>query len=593
MVAFTMTRNLVRTAATALALSAATVAPALLAQSRSMVAQYDRPAAANANIPAVLEAAEREHFRSVFLAIEREQWDQVEQLLEQRKDGLLYQTALAEYFTHANSPKIAAERISDWFKLGIHLPQTEQLARLGATRGLTDLPQAPRAQGFRSQPYAPKRTLPRAVNDGTMPAETRASILDRIKNDDPAGAHALLMEVDPALSPSARAEWRQRVAWSYYIENNDPAALDLASTVSQGEGDWVAEGEWAAGLAAWRLGDCARAGDAFSRAAARSGNVELTAAAHYWAHRSLIRCREPARAQDHLANAARFEETLYGMLAADQLGLNAPTNVVPKPFSRDDWDNVDDIYNVRIALALMEVGQPALADEVLRHQVRIGDPRSFEPLSRLARDLGLPSTQLFMAHNAPYGQRSDASLRFPVAHWQPSDGWKVDPSLAFAHALQESNFSARAVSPANARGLMQITPITVRQHAPRLNMSASYVDLNDPEVNLSFGQRNLEMLRDDPSTQGRLPKIMAAYNAGTTPVSRWNYEVRDQNDPLLYMESIPYWETRSYVAIVMRNYWMYERAAGVVASPSKRALAQGLWPSFPDAVRTRTAQADR
>ena len=89
------------------------------------------------------------------------------------------------------------------------------------------------------------------------------------------------------------------------------------------------------------------------------------------------------------------------------------------------------------------------------------------------------------------------------------------------------------------------------------------------------------MLRDNRATGGLLPKIMAAYNAGLTPVSRWNSEVRDQGDPLLYMESIPYWETRGYVAIVLRNYWMYERQAGA-ASPSRAALAQGLWPTFPD-----------
>ena len=152
--------------------------------------------------------------------------------------------------------------------------------------------------------------------------------------------------------------------------------------------------------------------------------------------------------------------------------------------------------------------------------------------------------------------------------------------------MQESNFRTGAVSPANARGLMQITPITVRQHAPRLNMSASYVNLNDPEVNLDFGQQNLEMLRDSAATQGLLPKIMAAYNAGLTPVSRWNTEINDQGDPLLYMESIPYWETRGYVAIVMRNYWMYERAAGV-SSPSRRALAEGRWPVFPQMATDR------
>jgi soluble lytic murein transglycosylase-like protein len=135
---------------------------------------------------------------------------------------------------------------------------------------------------------------------------------------------------------------------------------------------------------------------------------------------------------------------------------------------------------------------------------------------------------------------------------------------------------------------MQIMPGTARDHASRLNLGASYADLNNPEVNLAYGQRHLEMLRDHPATGGQLPKIMAAYNAGLAPVSRWNQEIRDQGDPLLWMESIPYWETRGYVAIVMRNYWMYERALGAT-SPSRRALAQGRWPTFPQNATSRSA----
>ena len=57
--------------------------------------------------------------------------------------------------------------------------------------------------------------------------------------------------------------------------------------------------------------------------------------------------------------------------------------------------------------------------------------------------------------------------------------------------------------------------------------------------------------------------------------------MNDGGDPLLYMESIPYWETRGYVAIVMRNYWMYERQANA-ESASRFALAQNAWPTFPE-----------
>ncbi|MGB7371544.1 transglycosylase SLT domain-containing protein [Erythrobacter sp.] len=552
--------------------------------SGSMAAHYARDERRQTAVPPILDAEQRERYRDVFRAIEEERWDRVNLLLAMREGEVLHQIALAEYYTHANSPRVEAYELERWFQGGVHLPQAAQLSRLGLTRGLERTPSLPETQPLRRQPAASKRIRPATVADGSVPETERAEMLEAIRNDDPYSALTTLRQIDGQLSPQARAEWRQRVAWSFYIENDDRNALALAQTVAEGSGAWVAEGDWVAGLAAWRLGDCALAGEAFTRAAAASTNVELTTAAHYWAHRSAIRCRDPGLSQGHLRNAARFDETLYGMLASDQLAARLPETDAAQRFSREDWSTLRGRPNVTIAAALTEIGQLSLADEVLRHEARIGRASDYPALARFARELGLPATQLFMAHFTPHGVSGDASLRYPTARWQPSTGWRVDPALAFAHALQESNFRTEAVSPANARGLMQITPITVRQHAPRLDMNASYVDLDDPEVNLAFGQRNLEMLRDHGATRGQLPKIMAAYNAGLTPVIRWNDEIRDLDDPLLWMESIPYWETRGYVAIVMRNYWMYERAAGI-PSPSRRALAEGRWPDFPEARR--------
>jgi soluble lytic murein transglycosylase len=589
MVGHTLMRKAVLLAG--LTLATTTVASPAAAQSGDLVARWNGAVPGERALSAVLAPDEREHYRQLFAAIDTEQWGLVESLLAQRPDGVLTQVARAEYFTHAKSPRIAAEQISAWFAAGTDLPQAEQLARMGAKRGLTTLPPIPGEQGFARQPYAPKRILPRTVNDGTMPPATATAILAAIKADNPGEAQRLLAEVDWQLSGDARAEWRQRVAWSHYIENNDNAALELARTVAEGTGAWVAEGAWVEGLAAWRMGHCSLAGEAFARVAGIASNVELAAAGHYWAARAAVRCREPGQAQQHLSAAARMDETLYGMLAADQLGIELPAHAPPAPMSREDWNQLQQRPNVRVAAALIEIGRPSLADEVLRHEAKIGPAYQYGALARLARELGLPSTQLFMAHNAPYGTSSDPSLRFPVAYWQPVGGWQVDPALAFAHALQESNFRAAAVSPANARGLMQIMPAAAKDHSGRLNLGMSYADLNDPQVNLAYGQRHLEMLRDHPATGGALPKIMAAYNAGLVPVGRWNGEINDQGDPLLWMESIPYWETRGYVAIVMRNYWMYERAAGV-PSQSRRALAQGRWPEFPRAATTRSARLE-
>jgi soluble lytic murein transglycosylase-like protein len=101
-----------------------------------------------------------------------------------------------------------------------------------------------------------------------------------------------------------------------------------------------------------------------------------------------------------------------------------------------------------------------------------------------------------------------------------------------------------------------------------------------PSTNLEYGQSYIEQIRDGEATGGMLPKVIAAYNSGPTPVARWNAASRDGGDPLLYIESIPYWETRAYVTIVMRNYWMYQLQDGDDTA-SRNALAQGMWPRFP------------
>lgn len=74
--------------------------------------------------------------------------------------------------------------------------------------------------------------------------------------------------------------------------------------------------------------------------------------------------------------------------------------------------------------------------------------------------------------------------------------------------------------------------------------------------------------------------MIAAYNAGPGSVKKWNEQLRDKNDPLLFIESIPFAETRHYVEVVLRNYWMYQQGDGA-ALPSLDALAQGMWPRFP------------
>ena len=569
-----------RNLALALGVVAGSAFASSAAYANSAAVDYFRNRADRSNVPAVLSKDERDFYAQVHAAIAREDWSAVQTMLASREEGPLHQHARSEYYLAPTSPKIELPELENWLAGGTSLPQSEQIGRLALKRGAVNLPAMPQAQPFQRLAGIPKRIRPATTGDGTMPEAVSSAINERIKYDDPMGAQTLLDGVDATLSPAARAEWRARVAWSFYIENQDAASYRLAQMATQGSGPWVAEAWWTAGLAAWRLGDCDGAADAFNRAGGMATNPELSAAGYYWQARSHVRCRQPDKASDALRYAARSDETLYGMLASEQLGRDLPEHHAEADFTPQDWQQLRGEPNVRVAVGLAQIGQDGLADEVLRHQARIGDASKYAPLSRLARDLGLPSTQLWMSYNAPYGARPEPATRFPTPKWTPVGGWQVDPALVYAHALQESLFRTSVVSPAGARGLMQIMPSAAKDHAGALGVAGSASDLNRPEINLAFGQRHMQMLKNSGGTQGLLPKVMAAYNAGLTPITRWNGEINDQGDPLLWMESIPYWETRGYVNIVMRNYWMYERQAGG-ASESREALAQGMWPTFP------------
>ncbi len=553
------------------------------AHANSAAADYFRARVDRTAVPTLLTQDDRDYYRQVFAALAKQDWSGARHLLETRSDGPLHAVARAQLFLAPGSPRAELQPLTELIAQAPDLPWSDALARLAIKRGATTLPGSlPDAQQLFAQAPLARRAKPHRTADGTMPDSIASAIEARIKADDPTGARVLLDGIDATLSSDARAEWRQKVGWAFYINNDDLTARTVAlSAFDGGSGPWVAEAMWTAGLAAWRMADYPAAADCFARAAGMTQNPELAAAGNYWTSRAWLRARQPEHVVPALRAAAAARDTLYGMMAAEALGMRETVAAAPPDFSNDDWQKLRALANVRLVVQLAEIGADGLADQVLRYQARIGDPALYAPLSRLARDLGLPATQLWMASNAPAGAHADEAARFPAPKWVPSNGWKVDPALLFAHTLQESNFRTEAISPAGARGLMQVLPGTARllvRVDPAMAGRDNQLEL--PDVNLAFGQAYLTVLRDKASTQGLLPKVIAAYNAGPLPVDRWNAQIRDHGDPLLWMESIPYWETRGYVAAVMRNYWMYERQAGG-PSESRLGLVQGLWPKFP------------
>ena len=578
-----MTRILLSGAALALSLAAAAPAVAADAGDRDF-------ASAPQTVPDILSSKQKQLYTQVLTAIRGQRWAEAKSLLDGSDNGPLTDFLRAELLTAANSPRAEVADIMPILSRSPWLPQAAQLGRLATRRGATDLPTLPFEARLAWAGSAPRRLGADSVSDPAA-ARLAATIPDRIKNDDPAGAEMLLNAAIDQLSPEARAEWTQKVAWSYYIENDDQNALRLSLACTAGGGAWATQGAWVQGLASWRLRDYRTALAAFDRVAKEAPDSEQRAAAYYWASRAAVAAGQPALVQPRLRAAAANQETFYGLLAAESLGVEAAVQRENIRADRSAWRALEKLPNVRIAMALAEIGEDIYAGQALRHQAQIGNSDQHAQLIAMAGALSLPETQLYLAHNTPHGRKPAVQARYPQPKWEPNGGWRVDPALVFAHTLQESRFQRGVVSPAGATGLMQVRPGTARDIVRWEGAVAALGDLKTPAVNMDLGQRYLQYLSRDPATGGQLPKVIAAYNAGPAPIARWQTEIRDNGDPLLYMESIPYWETRGYVGIVLRNYWMYEAQQGK-PSVSRAALAQGKWPRFPDGKdRTRLTYA--
>ncbi len=532
------------------------------------------------DIPSQLKRKQSEHYRALFKAMGGNQWDTAKNLIDNAPNGPLKSIAKAEYFLAANSPRAELGPLLVLVGEAPHIPQAAQLGRLAKKRGAQLLPDLPQRRNLSYVPGLPIRKKPNAIKSDSAANAIRGRILGFIKNDSPQSAEALLFEANDVLSIDARTELEQRIAWSYYIENDDSSAQRMAQKAQKGSGPWVVHADWVAGLSSWRLNDCQTASAAFDNVGRRAANSDLQAAGLYWGARSDIVCGQPQKAQGKLQTAAKRSDSFYGLLSAQTLGMDIAKSKSSAGFAKGDWKALKRHDNVKSAIALVEIGEEGLADEVLRHQARIGNSGDHAALLKLARELNLPRTQLWLAHHAPRGFKPDAQSRFPAPKWKPDGGWRVDPALVYAHTLQESAFRSKAVSPANAIGLMQVRPGTAGDIARANGKRFEKTQLFKPSTNLEYGQSYLEYLSESSITDGKLPKVAAAYNAGPGSVQRWNNEIRDNGDPLLYMESIPYVETRGYVSIIMRNYWMYEKQAGI-ESVSLRSMAQNKWPSFP------------
>ncbi|HVC60497.1 MAG TPA: lytic transglycosylase domain-containing protein [Acetobacteraceae bacterium] len=425
------------------------------------------------------------------------------------------------------------------------------------------------------------------------PALERA-VAARLQHGGPQSALRLI-DTSPGLAPAYAALLRGEVVRALFTRNDDAQALHvalLALRATPPDRD-VGLAAYVGGLAAWRLGRLTEARRLFATAAeAPVASPRQLAAAAFWSARAADRQHDPADAARWLHRAAAERTTLHGLIARRLLGL--PTGIVPSSalLSQADVDAIAAMEGGWRAFALLQAGQPEqAADELLGLWPAVkNDPALRRALLLVAAGVGLPdcAAQLAAWSEAAEPGAGEAS-RFALPRLRPAGGFRVDPALVYALTRVESNFDPGAVSPAGARGLMQLMPVTARyverdpaRRGPRLH---------DPAVNLELGQRYVLLLAAREAVGGNLLRLLASYNAGPGGFLRWSATLRDDGDPLLFIEAIPNDETRRFVERALTYTWIYAARLHLPA-PSLDDMAAGEFPRFtPVAVRGRIASA--
>ena len=548
-----------------------------------------------ASVPmAVLSPSDVELYRQIFADERAGRFAAAETLFGRVSDTSLEGYVLAERYLSPHARAKLAD-LTDWLRNYPELPIADRVYRLAVAHASkrvhkrhhrvvivmtasVPVPAAParhRGGGYEEfdQPDPPL---------SSEPGRTAQPQIERfIKADQPDQAHLILNDaITAGASYYDLARLTHRVAASYLAEGMDQEAWDVATSFRAAERAAVPMLEWDAGLAAYRMGhydDAAKHFEALAQASSVPNYTRATGA--FWASRAYLRIGDPQRVVTLLNAAAREEPTFYGVLAERVLGQDTQTGFVDPVLTQADLAAIAAVPSARRAIALMQVGEDLTSvPQELNRAFGASDGSHDMGYAALARRMNVPNIEL-RASETEAARGIKLTGLYPVPQYKPEGGYTIDPSLVLAFTRIESRFQAGAVSPAGARGLMQLMPAT----ATRVGGQGSPSQLNDPEYNLSLGQRYIAQLLDQYG--GNLIQVPSAYNAGPMKLAGWiNARAGKEDDALLFIESIRVSETRSYVKRLLMYHWMYSRRMGQM-TPSLDATAAGQWPIYQPPVQ--------
>jgi soluble lytic murein transglycosylase len=341
------------------------------------------------------------------------------------------------------------------------------------------------------------------------------------------------------------------------------------------EADEAATALWRLGWISWFRGSLAETTSRWSRLQSSRAAQSLREAATYWLGRAWERRGDRAQAARLFGQLVKdTPRSYYGLLAAKRAPATA-TGAGPAPFAfpADPLEEVQADTRFVRAEALRAVGLREFADEEMDELTRrsIGEPRRLYALSAAyVADERYHMALRILRRSFLGAARS--GIASPRGFWEMFYplGWRealttaasraaIDPFLVAAVVREESSFYPAARSRVGARGLMQLMPDTGRAVAQARQIPFPDADvLDQPATNLELGATFFAgLLREF----GDARLAAAAYNAGPTRVREW-WAGRRSDDLEVWVDQIPYNETRAFVKRVMLSWEEYRRVYG-------------------------------
>lgn len=353
-----------------------------------------------------------------------------------------------------------------------------------------------------------------------------------------------------------RALLRKEFEKAYIIASNH--SVDLSATDISKD---ALELEWLSGFIAFEFfQEYETALEHFERFFKFVVNPINRAKAAYWIGRTYEKLFEKDRMMAAYAVGAKYQTTFYGQLSAERGGVPIDSTIISN-YVRYEWESAEFMEDstVKSAILLYYSGRSVLADRFFNHTSEKLNLTDKLKLSQLVHDLGLKASGLSIAKTAGQAGIFCPDFMFPNI----DQGLVVDKHLEALVASvirQESGFFSYTKSSAGAIGLMQVMPRTAAAMAKKLGLSFSDERLlKDKNYNVKIGTYFLETLLKKFDNSRVLS--IAAYNAGPYRIKEWINEFGDPRavgvDPLIWIEMIPFLETRNYVKRVLEADWVY------------------------------------